>query len=205
MRINFLTQGINFGETIISTTAVKKTDGSKAELNFVEYDCDNKKDCAKIKDTQKLWGPEAVNMDLISGPFNHSGKIHTSVPWRHFYGPENKSGDILVIAKTRDSKVNMDDKTSKIIDISNIQANPDEMWDSTHKKYRNLGELLVCQIVKIAKKDDAEAISLKSENEGFWSKSGLFKLSKNSVSARPTRSLAQTNYDDYIDYIENKK
>ncbi len=201
MRINFLAPGINFGKTFINKTAVRKTDGSKTELNFVEYDCDNKKDCAKIKQTQRLWGPEAANMDLIAKPFHHSRKTQAAVPWQHIYGLENESGDILVLAKIREED---DKKNGKYVSISSIQADPDEMWNSTYKKHKNLGEALVCQIVKLAKKNGAGNISLKSENEGFWARNKYFRLAEIQASRRPVRELIQTNYDDYIDYVENK-
>lgn len=192
----------SFGKILLNNVQIKKADNSFECGNFVEYETNNKNDRWQISELRTEWGEKSKYIHNIANSFEEcylrfvlSQKISNS----HFYGLENKQGDTLALAKVTKE----DNSQNTRFDINYIQTSPKEIFTSKQKRFNGLGKNLVCNIVKLAKDKDISSIKLISANEPFWKKSGYFKKIGGTFD-KPTRELDKTNFDNYINYVEEK-
>jgi len=192
----------NFGKKLLSCVKVKNTEGKTSDVSFVEYEPAKEEDRAQIQGTNMLWQPENGYLGSIASDFTGFALFYSG---RHFYGLEDKTGGVLAIAETEDIKQYPSNgfHGKNCVKINYIQTCPDDIFSSGTRYYKGLGETLVSNMVKRAKKDRKHCVSLKSTNEGFWAKSGYFKP-EGRESGLPVRSLSKKDFNKYIQYVENK-
>lgn len=192
---------IGFGKKFISKAVVRNVEGGSTKVNFVEYEQNVTKDREQIQRINVLWQPDGGYLADISNNFLR----HTSAYTSHYYGLEDKNGDILVIAQTSDTKkyVGRDFLSKNCLNIRYIQTHPDEIFSSKNRLYKGLGEVLVSNIVKKAKKGRKFCVELKSANEGFWA-NGKYCNHTGFECGMPVRTLLKDDYDAYIRHVEGK-
>ncbi len=192
----------NFGKKLLSCVKVRNADGKTSDVNFVEYEPEKEEDRAQIRSTNMLWQPENGYLGGIASDFTGIALFYGG---RHFYGLEDETGGILAVAETEDIKKypNNGFHSKNCVKINYIQTCPDDIFLSSTRYYKGLGETLVSNMVKKAKKDRKHCVSLKSVNEGFWAKSGYFKPD-GTESGLPVRSLSGRDFSKYIEYVEHK-
>lgn len=197
---------ISFSSSILGIAPVRHNQKNTANLEFVEYFPDNKNDYAKIKKLAESWDTQYIQnikegLEECEDIIQNAQDIDIEI---HFYGLEDKTGEIMAIAQTCEIKGLIDGEYENCLSITDIQANPKESYSSNKRQYQGLGESLVAKIVKIAKEKDKEYISVISANNDFWDSSGFFKNPNPDFKTSFDRSLAKADYDSYIEYVGRK-
>lgn len=205
-----------FCKRILNNTSVKTTDGKLESVNFVEYEPTDNDDFIQINKIENSW-KTARFIEQIAKNFRDScmqifanDSLHPCC--NRYYGIETKDGDTLSIAETFDySKLETHNDNDNFLEINYIQTNPRDKYlpdKASKKRYKGLGEALVCEIVKLACTQKQNLINITSANEGFWKKSTLFKEiggDDNDDCGEIERVLLQSDFDEYINYVEDKK
>ncbi len=201
-----------FGKIELDSVSVRKNSGGLENVKFVQYEPDNNVDMCQIYDLKADWlkDSRAFYIDNIAENFQTLRECGNLPDKDEFiYGLENSAGETLVIADVINHNRMVEGDLRKSATINFIEARPDLQSDYgiSEGEYRGLGETLVSEIVKIAKEKGSRFIDLESCNEGFWTKSGLFdyKYPESKNYDTPDRMLPSSKYDDYIDYVEDKK
>ncbi len=195
---------ISFAKTFINRTYVRKNDGTSMPVNFVEYDSKNKDDREQISNLQDKWS-HAFYIQNVTKDFLNK-KTGFGRPVQRLKGIEDGKGNVFAIAELQTKSKVKAGKFGRYEYIAYILADPDKKYETytTTRSYKGLGETLVKEIVKQAKKEGKSCVELCSANEGFWKKSGLF----NRVPSKDgclLRRLENEDFDKYIEYVERKQ
>ncbi len=202
----------SFGKIELGRVSVRKKDGGMEDVKLVEYEPDNLDDMQQIYDLKVNWLNDARAYFICHIADNFENlQLYGNLPDKDeiIYGLEDCTGDTLVLADVLNHNRKSDGGIKKSATISFIEARPDlqSVYGVSEGEFRGLGETLVSEIVKIAKKKGSRFVDLESCNEGFWTKSGMFEykypVSRNHES--PDRMLPSSKYDDYIKYVEDKR
>ena len=172
---------ISFGKTYISKTdAIDKKTGNRETLDFVEYD-DFIEDELDIQIAKEKWGKyNAANADgrscfrlEFASDIYDDFIEHDAYPNKHYYGLEDKNGEIQALAEIREGQ-----KTYKVFDSYKNKTNPLEIvlfavnpvnkHKSKDQKLSKLGTSFFKEIIKMAKRKKSNYISLKDASHGFW-------------------------------------
>lgn len=197
-------KNLAFGKEYIKRDIkLSKTNFTKSDASFVEYDPLNPNDITEIEDFGRIWKFKAPYIQIIVESFKTLSKPENYNNGIHFYGLEDEYGHPLAIAKVLDIPAEESSKEGAKVYISYIQSDPEQSCTSPMRKYKGVGETLVSEIVQSAKKINANAIELTSTNEFFWESSGFFKNINNKRISE--KRLEKANFDKYIDYVESKK
>lgn len=204
---NFLSgDSVSFRKTYIEPVPVRKIEQRITDLNFVEYNTNDREDHKKIESLSKDWNTQYIQN--IKEGFEESKEIIAEMSdiqtELHFYALEDKNGDTQIIAQVIEFSGIIEGTFENGMGIINIQANPKQLYTSKDKQYLGLGEALVSKIVKIAKAKNKDYINVISANNNFWDSSGFFKnTNPNSINSFD-RNLSKADFDNYIEYVRQK-
>ncbi len=171
---------ITFGKKYISNPSVRNVAEKKKEkFDFVEYN--------ELGDSKGL--EEASDMWLENGGggyakgiyYNMQATFIASLGGERFFGLEDKNGKIQAVCEIEPEechKSSFDEKDKGIV-IKYFEVNPLNIFNASNRKYKGLGAVLFREIVKLAKEENLDYISLIDASHGFWERMPYMKKAGN--------------------------
>lgn len=205
------TSPISFGKIYRGEVRVKNIRTNEYEkMNFVEYE-ETSSDKNAILNFERRCKRENDYSNKLFDLSTHIKESYLDLTtsendvvgfFVHFYGLEDKNGEVHCLAETGDMEVYNDTVNENVTSIKDptallyLTVSPSNFYYRYDRKYSGLGSQMVKSIVDIANKNESSYIWLKSANDDFWLNMPNFK---------PCNELSGTFYVSENEYEELSK